>query len=59
MQHERSQALSGGDGASNTIENWWSSSLLDSTFWWKGEVVIESTEITPDGEIKLLKRSTM
>ena len=59
MQHERSRALSAGDEVCNKIENWWSSSFLDSTLWWKGEAVIESTEINSDGETKLLKRSTM
>ena len=51
--------LVSGDEASNKIENLWFSSFLDSTFWWKGEAVIESNEINSDGETKLLMRSTM
>ena len=51
--------MSAGDEASNKIENWRSSSFLDSTFWWKVEAVIESTELNSDGETKWLKRSTM
>ena len=46
---ERSRALSAGDEASNKIENCWSSSFWDSTLWWNGEAMIESTEITSDG----------
>ena len=59
MQHERSRALSAGDEASNMTENWWCSIFLDSTFWWKVEAMIESTEINSHGETEWFKRYTM